>query len=540
MQNKLLPFRTVLPWILGVLLFSLLPYVVGWLAAPEGKQFVGVFVNPDDFSTYLAAMRQGSSGSWLFHFPFSPEPWQPRLMLLLYILWGKLAVLPGLTAVGWYHLLRLLAGFVTLTVIWVWVRLVLPGNGRLRLTAWFLIVFGAGLGWLTAILFSSAAKNIALDLFGPEWTVFMGLLHTPHFALGLGLEILLFVCVLQWVADGRIRWVILGALTGIASGLTYVYHIPVEGLVIGLFLLATAVQQRRIPWRIWLGGAVILFPLTLLLGYYAISANQDPYFAQYARVDHVIPPPTLLALLVGLGFLGVMALFGVKRWVKDGRTWLVPLWIGANLLLLYLPIVRFSGRFALGLIVPVATLAAYGLEKVILPWLQEGGFYGRFSRYTTTPEASLRRLFLFLVIPSTILLPLLLARNALDIPDFPLYLSRSEVDAANWLAEQSDSGQLVLAYYPMGNYLPRVFSGKVFLGQLDFTTDLDDKLSDVEQFWREDTSNEWRSAFLQEWGIDYIYQGQYENSLRQGNVIPPGKIAFQNDQVIIYQTEIGD
>jgi len=287
-----------------VLLFSLLPYLVGWLAAPEGKQFVGVFINPDDFSTYLAAMRQGGAGLWLFHFPFSPEPWQPRLMLLLYILWGKLAVWPGLTAVGWYHLLRLLAGFVTLTIIWVWARLVLPRNGRLQLTAWFLIVFGAGIGWLTAILFGGAAKNVALDIFGPEWTVFMSLLHTPHFALGLGLEILLFICVLQWVADGRIRWVILGTLAGTASGLTYVYHIPVEGLVIGLFLLATAVQQRRIPWRIWLGGAVILLPLTLLLGYYAISANQDPYFARYARVDHVIPPPTLLALLVGLGFLG--------------------------------------------------------------------------------------------------------------------------------------------------------------------------------------------------------------------------------------------
>ena len=540
MQDRPLPFRTILPWILGVLLFSLLPYLVGWLAAPEGKQFIGVFVNPDDFSTYLAAMRQGGSGFWLFHFPFSPEPWQPRLMLLPYILWGKLAVLPGATAVVWYHLLRLLAGFVSLSVIWVWVRVVLPGNGRWQLTAWFLIVFGAGIGWLTAILFSGAAKNAALDLFGPEWTVLMSLLHTPHFALGLGLEILLFVCVLQWVQNGRIRWVILGALTGIASGLTYVYHIPVEGLVIGLFLLATAVQRRRIPWRVWLGGAVILLPLTLMLGYYAISANQDPYFAHYARVDHVIPPPTVAALLVGLGFLGVIALFGVRRWVQDGRTWLVPLWIAANLLLLYLPIVQFSGRFALGLIVPVATLAAYGLEKVILPRLQAGDFYGRFSRYTATPEASLRRLFLFLVIPSTILLPLLLARNALDTPDFPLYLSRSEVAAADWLAEQSDSGQLVLAYYPMGNYLPRVFSGKVFLGQLDFTTDLDDKLSDVEQFWREDTSDEWREAFLAEWGIDYIYQGQYENEIKQGDVTPPGKVVFQNDQVIIYQTEIGD
>ena len=272
-----------------------------------------------------------------------------------------------------------------------------------------------------------------------------------------------------------------------------------------------------------------------MLGYYAISANQDPYFAQYARVDHVIPPPTLVALLVGLGFLGVMALFGVKRWVEDGRTWLVPIWIAANFLLLYLPIVRFSGRFALGLIVPVATLAAYGLEKVILPRLREGDFYGRFSRYTSTPEASLRRIFIFLVIPSTLLLPLLLARNALDIPDFPLYLPCSEAEAADWLAEHADPDQLVLAYYPMGNYLPRVYPGKMFLGQLDFTTDLDNKLANVEQFWREETQDEWRRAFLQEWGINYIYQGQYENSIRQGDIVPPGKIIFQNDQVTIYQ-----
>lgn len=531
-----LKIRTVVPWALLFLLLSSLPYLVAWLLPPPGKQFVGTFVNPDDLSTYLAAIRQGGEGEWLYHFPFSPEPWQPKLMLVPYVLTGKAAALVGGGGLFWFHALRVTAVCFTLGMgVW-WVRTLFPGQQRLQFTGWLFLVFGAGAGWLLAILgFSQSLSTYLLDLGGPEWSVFMALFHTPHFALGLGLELYLFICVLH-LGDGAGagRWALAGAGAGVMLGLTYVYHIPVAGLVIGLYLLALSWQQRRIPWRLWGYGLLILLPLTAMLIYYAVIANQDPYFADYARFQHVIPPPPLPAVLVGAGFLGLWALAGLRRWFQDGRTWLVPLWLAGNLLLLYLPLIQFSGRFALGLMVPVATMAAWGVEKVVLPRLAQRPFYHRFSRLTPTPYASLRRVFLFLAVPSTIIMPFLLARTAVETEDFPTYLPTAEAEAARWLAGHSQAGDLVLAHYPMGNFLPRYLPGKVFVGQLDYTTDLEGKLALVDQFWQPDTPAAWRRQFLQTWGINYVYVGRYEQALMETAVTPPGERIYEAGGVSIY------
>jgi hypothetical protein len=104
-----------------------------------------------------------------------------------------------------------------------------------------------------------------------------------------------------------------------------------------------------------------------------------------------------------------------------------------------------------------------------------------------------------------------------------------------WLSQHVTEDDIVLADYPIGNYLPRLIKGKVFLGQLDFTTDLDGKLTQLSTFWHEDTSAEWRAAFLEEWGIDYIYQGTYEQQLTDGDIIVPGTVIYEHEGIVIYR-----
>ncbi len=222
-----LRFKAVLPWIGLVLLLSIFPYLVAWISAPQGKQFVGALVNPDDFPTYLSAMRQGAAGSWEFHFTYSPEPWQPKVMMLPYLLLGKAASFLGGNFTVWYHGARLLFAFFTLSMMLFWVRTIFPRRRRLQLTGWFLIVFGAGIGWIAALAAGQQASLFAPDLFGPEWTPFMALLHTPHFALGLGLELLLFSCVIRLIKTDQVQgghraqaWMIGAAATAGALGMT--------------------------------------------------------------------------------------------------------------------------------------------------------------------------------------------------------------------------------------------------------------------------------------------------------------------------------
>lgn len=545
-----LPYKKILPGTAVFLLLSAIPYIVGLLVVPEGKAFVGTFVNPDDLSTYLSAMRQGQEGEWLYHFPFSPEPWQPKLMLLPYLLVGKLV--PTADFLLWFHLFRIGAQLFTLTVLWWWVRVVFGawgsgiggeglgagdrGVGRVQLTSWLLIVFGAGFGWLLAIL--GAGGWLLPDLFAPEMSTLMALFHTPHFALGLGLEVLFFCCVIKMLREPkRWRWAVLGTIVGVVCALTYVYHLPILGLTTGLFLLGRAWQQRKIVWGDWVASVIVLLPLLLLLIYYNVIAYQDPFFAAYAQNEHIIPAPPPVALLAGLGLLAVLAILGTRRWFGQSLTWLVPIWAVANVIILYLPIIAFTGRFLLGLLVPVATMAGFGLETAVLPTIQQHKIYNTFSRLSPTPDATLRRIFFLFIVPAVLIVPLIIARSAAATPDFPTYIPQTEAAAMQWLSQHVSEEDVVLADYPTGNYLPRLIRGKVFLGQLDFTTDLDGKLTQLNTFWHEDTPVEWRSAFLEEWGIDYIYQGSYERQIMRGEVIPPGEIVYDRDGIFIYRVE---
>ena len=110
--------------------------------------------------------------------------------------------------------------------------------------------------------------------------------------------------------------------------------------------------------------------------------------------------------------------------------------------------------------------------------------------------------------------------------------------AANWLAEQLTADDLVLAYYPIGNYLPAVTPGRVFVGQFFLTSDYEGKLALAEQFWQTDDAG-WQARFLDEWAITYVFQGTFEQALGPDQAEPPpGRVVYQRDGIIIYQ--IGD
>ncbi|HJW84125.1 MAG TPA: hypothetical protein VJ754_07460 [Anaerolineae bacterium] len=532
-DSNQLRLRTVVPWIVVALLISSVPYAIAWASTPDGKVFTGGLVNPDDVSAYIAALRQGADGDWLYQPTFSPETITPRLTYLPYMLAGKLFHIAGGAPTLWFHILRIVAGSLALLGVVFWVRQCLPDQ-RTQRTAWFLVVFGGGMGWLF-VPFLVADPALLPDLYTPEWTTIMALLGLPHFALGLSLQAVLLGCAIRMTTTPRgLRWAIGAALAALGLGLTYPFNILVVVIVIGVYLIVLAARSRRVPWRAWLHGALVLAPLALLSFYYGITSRSDPYWDLLYVANNVIPPPPVGGVLIGFGLIGMLAALGVWRWLQHTNNWLVPIWMIVNLVALYLP-VTFSGRFAFGLIVPVATLAAVGLEHVVLPWLQRTRFFDRFARLTPTPYDSLRRIVILLTIPSTLVVVLSTLRTVTVQRDFPYYLPAGELQAVQWLAEHTQKTDLTLAYYPIGNYLPRVIDGKVFLGQRFLTLHLDDKLEMLEQFWHAGASPEWRAAFLREWGITHIYQGQYERGLMMGEVIPPGKIVYQRNGVTIYR-----
>lgn len=544
-------FRDVLPWFLLALLVTLGPYLIAWLATPPGKFLVGTLANHNDHSTYLAALRQGAEGRWLYRLNFSPEVWQPVLLLPAYMFAGRLLGWLGISYPLLLNLLRVVAVLFTLFVFLVWVRRILPDDKRQQMTAWLLIVFGGGLSWLvwplTGSFFSFATFP---DLSQPEWNFVLVSANAPHYMFGLGLETLLFLSVLRTVRANELQhnegssetkpaetlqWAVISAGLALLLGLTYVYHIAVVGAILGVTFLHMAWRERAIPWRRWLSGALILLPLILLLFYYMFWANRDPRWAAYVQNETHIPAPPALGLIFGLGLLGVLAVIGLITWVRRKREPLVPIWWLTTLALMYVPIVEYGERFTLGLMVPTGTLAAYGLETTLLPWLRRRGVSRALARFSPTPFQTLRRVIILLAVPSTIMASLILVQNAVLRTDFPNYMPLSELEAMEWLAGQTDPGDIVLAYYPAGNFYPAISDARVFVGQFFWTPQFEEKVASVEKFWSPETSEEWRRQFLDRWQIDYVYHGLYESRLADDRDIAiPADVVHQRGGVTIY------
>jgi hypothetical protein len=310
--------------------------------------------------------------------------------------------------------------------------------------------------------------------------------------------------------------------------------------VVGFTLLWLAigvmVAQRKIPWRLWRLGAVIIMPLLPLLIYYLFGDNGDPYWIQYTQVDHVIAAPPFWGLLIGLGGVGILAVIGGRRWVKEKRPILVPIWAVVQIGLLYLPGLQFSGRFGPGLGIPLAAMAAVGLENGLLPSLAKNLNSQFIKKLTATPYTTARRIVLILLVPSTLMSILLLVQGPRWQQAFPYYLPAADVAAMAWLGRQVDETAVTLTYYPAGNYLPRVYPGKVFMGQLDYTTNLDEKIALYEQFWATMTPAQ-RRQFLAEWGITHVLVGSYDAPFVPNPSVPEGSLIYERDAIKIWEID---
>ncbi len=412
-------------------------------------------------------------------------------------------------------------------------RGVFPENGQIQLTGLLLLTFGSGLGWILVSLVSPSSLLLA-DINVPEWNLVTSILDSPHFVFGIGLEAILFGILIRLEkTEDKLNLSLVGGFIALITGLVYAFHIPTIGIVVGFYMLNLAIQAKKVPWKTWFSGFLFLAPLLPLLYYYGITSRQDSLWELTHIQENVITPPPLPGILIGYGLMGIMAMFGIKTWFLQKRSPLIPIWAGINLIIIYFPI-SFSGRFILGLFIPITILGVFSLEEVILPKLKSTNFYARFSTLTPTPYKTLRRVFILLTLPSTLLVTLWIIQNAALSVDYPSYYPSEEIEAMRWMGENTDAHDLILASYPIGNYLPRLISGKVFLGHLNLTIDLENKLVDLEKFWDENTPQEWKEIFIEEWGFTYIYQGKYEKELGGVGVIQLGEVVYENEKVKIY------
>lgn len=397
-----------------------LPTLVGLISLPPGSTYLGHQLNLDDQMVYAAWMNQAMHGRVLFENLFTTDS-QPSLTFhLLFLLMGWLAKLIGIVASMVVTRLVLTYAFVRLFSRFL-VELGLP-----VFTAKFAITmacFGGGIGYVMWERFGEAARNspaalasltggrAPIDVWQPEAFVYPSMLTNALFVAAL----CLIVVVLRQVWRARESWsaVPLGAAAFCALMNIHSYDALLLVLVVVVWFAALA-ASRQASWA-WFGRvSVIGLGAVPAAAWFLHVLSKDPVFQARAATPTYSPSFSQVALgLLPSLILGVASIFGSKvprarlagivtlallgvLWFAlpggteamqlDPVTWgvffvavaatvilaasqdraktMLLSWALVGVVALYFP-AMFQRKLSMGLIVPWATLAAFGLAALI-------------------------------------------------------------------------------------------------------------------------------------------------------------------------------
>ena len=537
-QNSIQTWRWATTWSIVILLLSCVPYLIATLTAPDGWHFAGILVNPLDGHSYLAKMRQGQGGNWLFHLTYTPEPHEGAFIFTFYLLLGHLAALTVLPPILIFHAARLAAGFFLLQTALRFIVKVAPHPAEQKL-AFVLLLSASGLGWL-GIIFGA----FPIDLWVPEAFTPYSLYANPHFPLGMALMLIILQRVvwppdrpgLSSAAISQIGWT---GLIALILALILPFALLTVWAILALYLIWLYFIRRCLPWtQIWPTLSAGLFPAPVILyDYWVSSAN--PILAGWG-VQNVTPAPSLLNLGLGYGLIGLLAIGGGWRIIRDETNWsetalkpglwLVFMWAVVTILLIYAPF-ALQRRLITGLHVPVCILAAIGLRR----GLAQYKFKPRRQRQLTTAVVTLSALGSIFVWS----LPLLnLRQSPNDSPLTALFFMRQEeIVAFDWLRDHTAPDDVILASPRVGMFVPGQIGARAFYGHPFETVEAGVKQAVAEAFYRGEE--------VIPPTVDFIIYGPSERALAnqaqsEGGLNPPiilenYPIVFSTEEVVVYK-----
>lgn len=482
------------------------PYLLGLALQTPERRFGGFVYAVEDGYSYLAKMREGAEGAWLFHIAYTPEPHPGTLFFPFHLLLGKLAaLLPGadLTArlVWTYHGARLLFGMGLLLTVYRFLT-AFTADLRVRRLAFLLVAFGGGLGWLPMALGRPDwLGSLPLDLILPEGFTFLVLYGFPHIALARTLLLLGLLFILQaWEVETDVprfsRPALLAGLAWLGMGMIVPFYVLVAWAAAGGIGVALAVRQRRLPWRGLGPTALVGFLSAPVVLYSAWVFTTDPVYAAWSAQNRILSPhPAHYLLAFGLPLL-LAAPIAPRVWRERGPMWALLAWVSVVPLLVYLPF-NLQRRLVEGVQVPLSLLAARAaVELPRSEGLRRGLMVGMLSM--------LLPVSLLLVVGNSLAL---LPRPA------PVFREAGEVAALDWLSGRVRPDDVVLATYETGNYLPARVGARAFVGHGPETVRFDEKRELVSRFFDPSTDDEWRRALLAEYGVDWLFWGPAERAL---------------------------
>jgi hypothetical protein len=508
-----------------VAIISLLPYLLAYVWTPPGHHFAGFFFIADDATTYLAKMRQGADGSWLWNDPYTSEPHGGVFLFSFYLLFGHLAALLHLPLIAVYHLARISGAFALVIAVDQLCRRLLPAE--LRRLALVLVILGSGAGFVVQALGNPSvfgSRVEALDLHLPEISGWYSILAIPHFAWATALIIAALLGLLR-IAEAP-AWRPLAFTSAALIALTAIHPqmIPVLGVIWVVYHGVRVAWGARPSIRSLAAQAVPFLATTPLLAYNAWILFRDPTIAEWARQwRHQAPGPVSLAVSLGLPLLAAILGMVIAWRRRDRGLALLLVWPPLVIALLYLPnVANIQRRLLDALYVPIGILAALGIRMLT----------SRLRR------ARARRIEAILVtaccLSSAIVLAIALRFASGAFAE--AYIGSDAWQAMQWLSAHHRQGDRALSSPGAGQMLPAWSGVPVYVGHYSETLDYFQKIRNVGEVLKPGEPEATMRAFLRDNGITLLYWGPAEAATGYDPALQPYlRRVYDGGSVAIYR-----
>ena len=499
-----------------IVALSSVPYLLAY-AVPPDHVFAGVLVNPGDGNSYLAKMRQGLRGEWLFTLPYTAEPGAGVFLFTYYLFLGHLARWTGGSLDLVYHAARVLGGLALLLVAYAMVARCFDTR-RGRLAVWLLYALGSGLGWVVVML-----GGFPPDLWVAEAFPFLSIFTNPHFGLATALLLLLVLLTVPGFARPNTAWrrlVVVALLTSVLGLVLPIALLNVGLILAGVFVWRLVVcRPTSVPgWlRDWSSSAVFgVAALPWVVHAYALTVRH-PVLAQW-NAQNLTPSPPIWETAVAGGALLLLALPGA--WTALRRRspldMALLIWLGLGVLALYAPF-ALQRRLSIGLWMPLVLLAGLGLRAVVWPRIQR--------RW----RPMLATLLAIAVLPSNLLV-YAATLGAVAKLEQAVFMTRDQADALTWL-EANAGRALVAAPATMGLWVPARTDARVLYGHPFETVNAAFQKAQLEAFY---TGLEDGPTFVAEHGVEYVLV--FSSGGQPASVHPNWHwpIVYENATAVIY------
>ncbi len=480
----------------------------------------------EDGNSYIAKMRLGSEGAWLFKTPYTAFPQTGFLAFIPYLLLGKLTAPPGQHAqlVALFQLFRWAGGFVMITATYHFVSRFIVDN-RLRKLGTMIAVIGGGLGWLNLFgLQGLWGGRLPLEFYSPETFGFLSLFTLPHLSMARGL--LLFGILAYWRGyeiDFSVKKMILNGMLWVALGLMQPLTVAVGWLVIGLDLIirlaktsnlqiSTFVRQKGVINGVVMG--ILSAPIVI---YTIISFTMDPFLKIWSAQNIIQSPPPgdyLLGYIILLPFLFWGAREILRR--KRNEEIVIFVWLILVPMLAYFPY-NLQRRLPEGTWVALVIVAMIGLKSLPSRTFRIGLMLSSVSFLSS-----------ILILTGSIF-TVLQTRQ-------PVFQPADEISSFLFLGDQVSNFPIVLAAYNTSNALPAWAAVRTVIGHGPESVHLKEVQQNVDDFFNPAVSNDERMKIIDQFSIRYLIWGPNEREMGAWNPAGWSSLSriYQNTTVQIY------